>query len=530
MNDAVAEREVDVTPELAPREFGRWIWRQLTSMRTALLLLLLLAVVAIPGSLVPQTGVDARAVEAYHLQHPDLSGWLDRLGVFHTYTSVWFSAVYLLLLVSLVGCIIPRTAVYARAYRARPPKAPRRFDRLPESIEFSVEAPPEQVIAAAGAAVGGAGFGGVGFLPARVDTATSGDTTELSAESGHLREAGNLLFHLSVVAVLLGVAGGAMFGYRGSAIVTEGDDFSNVLTQYDDFSSGSLFDRNELPPFAFHLGAVDARFQLTGPQRGAPRLFAARGTYTRGTDSGSPEPFSIRVNHPLTIDGTSVFLVGQGYAPVIRVTDARGTVVFDDAVPFLPADGTYTSSGVIKVPDARPTGLGFQGFFLPTAVTTGKAEAPISAFPAAANPLLGLFVFTGDLGLDDGQAQSVFALDKSRLKQVLTEEGTPFRVSLSPGQVADLPGGGSIEFVKLKQFARLQISASPWAGIPLAATMLAVLGLVLSLSIRPRRTWVRARRDGTRTVVQVAALDRVRGSGVAEHVAAVRAAIEGGSA
>jgi 4-amino-4-deoxy-L-arabinose transferase len=58
---------------------------------------------------------------------------------------------------------------------------------------------------------------------------------------------------------------------------------------------------------------------------------------------------------------------------------------------------------VIKVPDARPRGLGFQGFFLPTAVTTGKDEAPISAFPAAANPFLGLFVFRGDLGLDDGQ-------------------------------------------------------------------------------------------------------------------------------
>ena len=44
----------------------------------------------------------------------------------------------------------------------------------------------------------------------------------------------------TAVAVLLGVAGGALFGYRGSAIVTEGDDFSNLLTQYDDFASGSL--------------------------------------------------------------------------------------------------------------------------------------------------------------------------------------------------------------------------------------------------------------------------------------------------
>ncbi|HSI27510.1 MAG TPA: cytochrome c biogenesis protein ResB, partial [Aeromicrobium sp.] len=320
----------------------------------------------------------------------------------------------------------------------------------------------------------------------------------------------------------------------GSVMVAEGDDFSNVLTQYDDFTSGALFKPESLPPFAFHLGAVDARFQMTGPQRGAPRFFAARGTFTRGSQGGDPQPFSIRVNHPLKIDGTSVFLVGQGYAPVVRVRDARGSVVYDDAVPFLPSDGTYTSSGVIKVPDAQPLGWGFQGFFLPTAISTGKDEAPVSAFPAAANPFLGLFAFRGDLGLDDGQPQSVFALDKAKLKQVRTKNGTPFRVSLSPGQVTDLPGGGSIEFVKLKQFARLQISASPWAGIPLGATMLAVLGLVLSLSVRPRRTWVRARRDGaadagggpTRTVVEIAALDRVRSSGVADHVAIVQSAIE----
>jgi cytochrome c biogenesis protein len=485
-------------------------------MRTALLLLLLLAIVAIPGSLLPQTSVDSRAVDMYRAEHPDLSVWLDRLGLFHTYTSVWFSAVYLLLLVSLVGCIVPRSVGYFKAYRARPPKAPRNFERLPESATLSVVASPKQVIETARAQLG----------RARIDVVDRGDGgVELSAESGHLREAGNLVFHLAVVGVLLGVAGGTLFGYRGSAIVTEGDDFSNILTQYDDFASGALFDRDSLPPFAFHLGSVDARFQLTGPQRGAPRMFAARGTYTEGV-AGQARPFSIRVNHPLTVDGTSVFLIGQGYAPVIRVIDGKGEVVFDDAVPFLPGDASYTSSGVIKVPDAQPQGWGFQGFFLPTAITVGKDEAPISAFPAAANPFLGLFVFRGDLGLDDGQPQSVFALDKTGMKQVRNRDGTPFRVSLSPGQAADLPGGGSIEFVKLRQFARLQISSSPWAGVPLGATVLGVLGLVLSLTIRPRRTWVRARRVGSRTVVELAALDRVRSAGLDHHVARLQAAIE----
>ena len=57
----------------------------------------------------------------------------DRLGLFNVYTSPWFSAIYLLLFVSLVGCIIPRIGVYAKALRARPPKTPRNLAGCPRT-------------------------------------------------------------------------------------------------------------------------------------------------------------------------------------------------------------------------------------------------------------------------------------------------------------------------------------------------------------------------------------------------------------
>ena len=493
----------DLAPALGPRETLRWVWRQLTSMRTALLLLMLLAVAAVPGSIVPQRAVDTRAADAYILRNPDISPWLDRLGLFSVYTSPWFSAIYLLLMVSLVGCIIPRTLVYARALRARPPRAPRRFDRLPASGTFATDATPEEVHAAARRVLAGPRL-----LPARIDVVPDGTGGEVRAEKGYLRELGNLIFHVSVIVVLVGVAVGALFGYRGAAIVSQGDGFSNVLTQYDDFGSGALFDTGDLPPFSLELKKMTTRFWSEGPQRGAPRLFRAEGTYT-ARPGEDPKAFRIEVNHPLAIGGTSVFLVGQGYSPVLRVTDARGDVVFDDAVPFLPQDGTYTSNGVVKVPEAQPEQLGFQGFFLPTAVSTGQGDASVSIFPGPVNPLLGLFVFTGDLGLDAGVPQSVFVLDKSRMTQAKTAAGNNVRLSLSPGQVADLPGGGTLEFVDLRLFARFQIASTPLAGLPLVAIAVGVMGLVLSLAIRPRRTWVRTRRDGSRTMVEVASLDRV---------------------
>ncbi|MEU1163986.1 cytochrome c biogenesis protein ResB, partial [Streptomyces sp. NPDC005921] len=48
--------ETVIAPGLGVVGWARWFWRQLTSMRVALLLLLLLSLGAIPGSLIPQSG------------------------------------------------------------------------------------------------------------------------------------------------------------------------------------------------------------------------------------------------------------------------------------------------------------------------------------------------------------------------------------------------------------------------------------------------------------------------------------------
>ena len=113
-------------PRLGLIGWVRWVWRQLTSMRTALFLLMLLAVAAIPGSIFPQRGVDPARVVSYIRENPEISPWLDRLGLFEVYASPWFASIYLLLMISLIGCILPRTRQHLEAMRAQPPRAPRR--------------------------------------------------------------------------------------------------------------------------------------------------------------------------------------------------------------------------------------------------------------------------------------------------------------------------------------------------------------------------------------------------------------------
>ncbi len=121
----------------------RWMWRQLTSMRTALILLFLLALAAIPGSVFPQRGVTPLRTQQYLQDHTTIGPWLDRIGMFDVYGSPWFASIYLLLMASLFGCIVPRCAHYARNIRAVPPPAPRNLSRMPEHRMITLARDPD---------------------------------------------------------------------------------------------------------------------------------------------------------------------------------------------------------------------------------------------------------------------------------------------------------------------------------------------------------------------------------------------------
>jgi len=485
--------------DMSPRELARWGWRQLTSMRTALILLFLLALAAIPGSVVPQEGVDSLAASRWQEQHKQLTPIYDKLGLFHVFSSPWFAAIYLLLVVSLVGCILPRSMVYWRGLRAEPPDAPRNLGRLPEHRTWETDAEPDAVLTQARAALRKHRYRLAPAAPATV-----------SAERGFLREAGNLVFHISVLVVLAGFALGSLFGFKGGVIVVTKEGFSNSLSQYDDFVPGGAFSPDELAPFSFTLDKFDVTFIRKGRSAGAAHKFYAD-LSVRNSPSSAPHQARVSVNHPLTIDGTKIFLVGHGYAPHVTVRDGKGNVAYSGPTVFLPESEDFRSFGVVKAPDAQPTQVGLEGEFYPTYAFT-DATGPFSAFPDAKNPAISMLAYRGDLGLDTGQAQSVYALDKSRMKPILTPDGKPLRVDLPMGATKQLPDGlGSVTFDGLSRFVRLQVSKSPGSKVALAGTSLALLGLLGSLFIRPRRVWVRVRRKGDRTIVELAGLDRSSG-------------------
>ena len=472
-------------PRLGPVGTLRFIWRQLTSMRTALLLLLLLAIAAVPGSIWPQRGIDAARVATYLDQHRTLGPTLDRLGFFDVYASPWFAAIYLLLFVSLVGCVLPRSRIHWHAMRAQPPRAPRRLERLPEHAELEVVASVEETVAAARAALRGKRF--------RIRKEEVGeDPHTLSGESGYLRETGNLVFHTALIVVIIGIAIGHLFGWRGDRIVPAGETFSNTISAYDTLDPGPWVDTEALTPFSVTINKLDVSFEerARGAQFGAPRDFTAHTTTTGGP--GQPErQQTLKVNGPLQFGGASVFLLGNGYAPVVTVRDAKGNITYSGATPFLPRDNNYLSAGAIKVGAAQPKQLGFAGFFLPTAEPT-FAGGPRSLFPDLKNPELAMSVWEGDL-YPGGRPSSVYTLDTDHLSRV-TKDGKPLLIRLSPGQTFQLPGGrGSITFDTVRRWAGLSVRYDPGKIIALVGAVAALAGLIASLTIRRRRVFVRVR-------------------------------------
>ncbi|MFB8773747.1 cytochrome c biogenesis protein ResB [Streptomyces broussonetiae] len=500
-------------PALGVIGWARWFWRQLTSMRVALLLLLLLSLAAIPGSLIPQTGVDATQVADFRQRHTTLGPIYDKLGLFHVYSSVWFSAIYILLFVSLIGCIVPRTWQFVGQLRGRPPGAPRRLTRLPAHTTWRTGADPEQVREAALALL----------KKRRFRAHTVGDA--VAAEKGYLREVGNLLFHLALILMLVAFAWGQLFKYEGNKLVLEGDGFANTLTQYDDFKSGNLFTQDDLDSFSFKLGDFRGTYEPSGPNRGTARTFEADLTYSVGA-FGEEKKTTVQVNEPLDVGGSKVYLVSHGYAPVVTVRDASGKVVLDkEAVPLLPQDGNITSTGAIKVMDGYRNAdgereqLGFQAFFVPTFAGEGSGTM-LSQFPALLNPRLALNAYHGDLGVDSGIPQSVYQLDKTHLKEFKDSDGELAKQRLKVGETMELPGGqGSITFEGVQEWAGFQIAKQPASGWALAGAVAAILGLSASLFVQRRRVWVRAVRgaDGV-TVVEMAGLGRSESAKVPEEL------------
>lgn len=505
-------------PRLGPVGWLRFAWRQLTSMRTAIVLLLLLALAAVPGSLVPQRSSDPNGVLQYEQSNPELYPVLDAIGLFDTFSSPWFSAIYLLLFVSLVGCILPRSKHHLDALRARPPRTPARLERLVghRSAPLVAGADAETAVVAARDVLRR-----LGYRVERYDADGDRGFRSISAERGYLRETGNLVFHTSLVGVLVAVAIGGSFGYSGQRILIQDQAFTNALGGYDSFHPGRFFDESALDPYALRLDDFEAEYEFDLESlTWAPTDFDARVDVRE--QGGDWRAESVRINEPLSLAGTQIYLLGNGFAPVLTVRDAEGDVVASEPVAFRPQDGNLFSVGVVKVPDGLAEQLGMVGIFAPDAL---DADGVLSSFsPEPSNPVVQLEIYGGDLGLDVGVPVNAYTLETEGLEPLTGRDADAPALQLALGETAELPDGlGTIEFTDLRRFVSLDIHHDPSQGLVLVFSLLVFGGLLVSLFTRRRRVWVKVRSSADGVVVDYAGLARGEDPGLDAAVADVAA-------
>jgi cytochrome c biogenesis protein len=464
---------------------ARRSWRQLTSMRTALVLLLLLAVAAIPGSVLPQRNVAQEKVTTYLSTHPRSGPWLNKFGFFDVYASPWFSAIYLLLFLSLVGCLIPRLRSHVTALLRVPPDAPKNLDRLPVSAQgLSREGGAERLRS---------------ILKARrfrVVVREQPDGITVSAEKGYLKETGNLLFHFALLTLLIGVALGSWWGWHGNRLLVAGADqaFCNSLQQYDEHGLGARVGDDDLPPFCLRLDGFSASYL----DNGQPTKYDAHVTVK---DHGRSTPRELEVNDPLRLDGSSVYLLGHGYALVLKYTDKYGQSQ-TTVVPFLNTDNLLSSEGVATFPDANinPTTrqrdekseIGFRGVYLPT--ISSDTSVRTSTYPEERDPRLFLQPYRGELGYDAGAALNVYTLDPRQIAAGRLVTFGP-QLAMRPGDTKTLPDGTTVQFVGTRPWVTLSIRHDPGEKVVLSGAVALLLGLLVSLTGKRRRIWFRITDD-----------------------------------
>ncbi|MFD6727093.1 cytochrome c biogenesis protein ResB [Corynebacterium xerosis] len=488
----------------------RAAWRWLTSMRTALILLFLLAFAAIPGALLPQRSLSESKVDEYLANNGTMGEIFDKLQLFDVFSSVWFTAIYVLLFASLVGCIIPRTIEHWKAMRTPPTRAPKNLGRLPMNDDGVVDKPLDEVKADVSSRLK---RWHLTETPAAEDRAGA---LSFSAERGFFREFGNLVFHLGLVALLITIAAGKLLYYEGQIILitdtgTEIQDeavqgavntpFCNTApANFDSLRPGLLFDGTGLNPFCVQVEDFVADYLPNGQAEmfTSNIRWADEDTMREPTEEWNEQ--TLRVNHPLRVADDRVYLQGHGFAPAMRVTWPNGESR-TSIVQFRPDDPTFfLSSGAMRFdppagmyPDLyerRQNQIAIEGLFAPTAEFTGESGALLtSVYPAMNDPAVAVDVYRGDAGLDTGRSQQLFSLDRDLMHSGQLEKID--RVNLKEGEDVTLDDGTKIEFLGAKEFVNLQVSHDPTQVWVLWSSIAMLAGLVVSLAVKRRRLWVR---------------------------------------
>ncbi len=270
------------------KNLSRKIWQALSSIKTGVILLITVVVLSAAGTIVLQRPV-TEPDEMQRAYSPQILRILDAVGLTDVFHAWWFVALMVLVSVSIIAASIERFP-NAWRYYARPYKYPdKNFRRaLPTQKQMAITDEETGLVAAERA------LHHLGLRPERV---VQRDHFSLFAERNRFSEMAVYIVHASLLLIFFGGIVDALWGWRGSVMLTKGQQSSQV--ELRDGKKKSL-------PFAVRCdGAGQENYPDGTPKKWWSQLVVVR----EGQDLQRKE---IVVNDPLVYGGVRFYQASYG--------------------------------------------------------------------------------------------------------------------------------------------------------------------------------------------------------------------------
>jgi len=434
-----------------PRE-GLWeldvlgrVWRFLTSVRLALVLILVLTAAVLVGTLLdqapPSVIADAASydqwLERARTRYGPWTGVFDFFQLFNVFHSFWFRLIIGLLTANIIVCTLNRwKGIWTTVFKTRVRMGDNFFQHTRYNAALAVAAPMPATAERVKRALSRSHY--------RVQTQADADSVAFYADRNRFSKFGTFLAHLSIVLILAGAIAGGLWGFKDDQfIVSEG------ATRELGLGTG----------IAVKLEQFTDEYYLDGP----PKDFRSDIVIY---DNGVPvKEGTVRVNSPMRYNGIAFHQSFYGQTALMQVKDETGRVLFNEGVPL----AWQTSQG------NRPLG----NFNLPEQNLAVYVIGPVSG---ETDPM----VPAGEMRVE------AYRLDSNKL--VATG-------NVSQGTPKDL-AGLNFTFQREQRFTGLKVVKDPGANIIWVAGALMVLGLVMLFYFPHRRLWAlcKSRPDGTSEV------------------------------
>ena len=417
----------------------KWLWHLFSSIRLAVILILIIASLSLLGALLIQVPSEiAKNPQLYinwveTVARSKVGVWtplLSSLRLFNVFSSIWFIITCTLLMLNILICSLNRWRSIRLSLRGGAVKQNENFYSTDNDNTYA-ELKDIKTTAAETAAISVKILKGKGY---RTRTENDGNNSWIAADKNRYYRLGTYFSHFSLILFVLAFVGGSYFGFRDQSFTVP---------------VGGIREIGHDTALSLKLVSFEDEYY----DNGSPKDY--RSEVILYENNKPVKQAIIQVNHPLLYKGTRFYQSYFGPAVKMNVRDENGNDIFNDNVPM---DSSFDLEGVRR----------YEGFFdlhLP------DASPSIRLISSAVN--------TNDDIIPPGYIAVDVSLENKQIDFKLIELGSP-----------EVVGGLEFTFLEASEYSGFQVSQDPMSIIIWIASVLFVLGICAVLYFPYRQIWV----------------------------------------